>query len=295
MERWQAIEELELTGVSFYDPKPEPMRKKLDPPSARWQEVGKLFVDWAASYLWSNASSAREALAYLRGRGLDDATIKRKKFGYCPLARDGRWYGIDPSEGALEHWGLRPEDMSEKIRERGTIAIPPGVIIPWYEQDILWKIAVRRLDEPDPDRRYRPVAGSVDALYNLDSIKPGLPIMLVEAEFCASAVEQAVPDLVSVIATGSDMKGRNPRFAPRFEAAPFVVQSFDDDEPGKNGARYWFLRYDRCFRHAPAVCKDPNDMLRAHGKLFVQEWVQLALDTWQDYEQRGIVPTLARV
>lgn len=301
MERWQAIEELGLEHVSFYTAKPVPKRGKYDPPSQKWQETANMFLERAVRYLWGSSPKAQEALAYLRSRGLTDETIRRKRYGYCPLQGD-RWYGTDPKEGGLEHWGLKPEDVPEKIRERGTVLIPPGIIIPWYEGEALWKVAVRRLDEPDPNRRYRDIAGSAHGLYNIDSVHSGKPCMLVEAEFCAASVSQAAGDLVSVVATGSADKGRNPRFVPALSLPSCLVQSFDDDEPDKDGKRagdegavYWLCLYDHCFRYKPVGAKDPNDMLRAYGSAYVRDWVKSALDTWEGLRQSNVSPTLARV
>lgn len=285
MTKRQAIEELGLEDVLFAESQPERTRGKYDPPPKQWQEMGKNFVERAARYLWSSSPEAAEALAYLRSRGLTDETIKRKKFGCCPLARDGRWYGTDPKEGGLEYWGLRPEDVNEKIRQRGTVLIPPGIIIPWFENEILWKIAIKRLDEPDPDRRYGQVVGSVDALYNLDAIQVGKPAMIVEAEFCAATVEQEAGDLISVVATGSADKGRNPYFVPALSLPSCLAQSFDDDEAGRKGARYWLLLYDHCFRFTPAGAKDPNDMLLVYNGKFVRNWVEVALATWESFKR----------
>jgi len=44
----------------------------------------------AMKYLWSDRTDAKEALKYLRGRGLTDATIKRFGLGYCPDNDDFR-------------------------------------------------------------------------------------------------------------------------------------------------------------------------------------------------------------
>lgn len=292
MEQQDAIKELGLEHVSFYHPRPTLPQGKLDPPPEKWQETAKNFVERSARFLWK--PQAAEALTYLRARGFDDETIRRRRFGYCPLQSDGLWYGANPEHGGLAHWGLKPEDVKPEVAERGTIRIPPGIVIPWFESETLWKVAIKRFDQSKP-HDYGEVAGSRPALYNLDSIQPDKPILLVEAEFCAAAVEQAVPDLVAVVATGSDMKGRSPRFAPLLESAPYLIQSFDNDEPGKNGARYWLLRYDRCFRHVPIGAKDPNDMLKlqvAAGRAIVRPWVQLACEKWENYQH--MIP-LARV
>lgn len=298
MERRQAIEELGLEHVSFYHAKPEPKRSQYSPPPQRWQDTGKNFVERAARYLWSSSPKATEALAYLRSRGLDDATIRRKKYGCCSLQADGLWYGANPEHGGLEHWGLKPENVKPEIAERGTIRIPPGIIIPWYEHDVLWKIAVKRYDQPKP-HDYGEVAGSVSSLYNVDSIRPGQPCFIVEAEFCADSIEQAAGDLVSVVGTGGAPKGHNPYFIPTLSLASCLPQAFDNDPPDSDGKRagdagavYWLCLYDHCFRHRPTAAKDPNDMLKRYGRAYVRDWVQAALARWKDLQA---CTTLARV
>ena len=65
-------------------------------PADLWQARARAFVTWAELQLWGDPA----ALAYLRGRGLRDDTIRAAHLGYCPKAyRDkaANW-GLDPAE-----------------------------------------------------------------------------------------------------------------------------------------------------------------------------------------------------
>jgi hypothetical protein len=296
MERWEAIQELALENVSFYENKPEITQGQDSPSPKQWQETGKNFVERAARYLWGKAPAAQKALAYLRGRGLSDETIKKKKYGYCPLCKNGRWFGEDPKEGAFEVWGLKPEDIKdEKKRARGTLLIPPGIVIPWFEGDVLWKIEINRYTEPNKKDRYGQVLGSAEGLYNVGSIQYGKPVMLVENVYCAASVEQVAGDLVACVATGSADRGRSPRWTAELMQASYIIQAFDDDEAGEKGAEHWLNIYEKCFRFQPCFYKDPNDMLKNLSPEELRNWVLWALYTWDNAQRLDNLPTPARV
>lgn len=288
----EANEELDLGDTLFSDSKPAERAYSNDnPPPKQWQETGKNFAERAARYLWLPIPAAQAALAYLRGRGLNDETIKRKKYGYCPMGKNGRWYGEKPEEGGFEKWGLKPEDIKdEKKRARGTLLIPPGIVIPWFEGDVLWKIEINRYDEPEKKDRYGQVLGSAEGLYNVSSIQYGKPCVIVENVYDADSIEQEAGDLVACVATGSAARGRNPRWTAELMQASFLVQSFDDDKGGHDGAVHWLNTYEQCFRFEPVGAKDPNDMLRAYDGNYVRDWVQGALDTWECLQWPSVLP-----
>lgn len=283
MTRRDAIEELGLEDVSFYEGKSEQPRNNgnYNPPPKGWQTAATIFIAKATEYLWSGKPDANRALEYLHGRGLTDATIKNLYIGYVPLQPDGRWYS-----DSFEGWGLKPEDLTETQRAKGCIRIPNGILIPWFDGTTIWKLAVKRPGET-PD--YGQVIGSADGLYNAGSLQPGKPAMIVEGEFDAAAIEQCAGDLVSVIATGGTSKGHNLYWAAELLEAEFLAQAFDDDpsdektglKAGDEGAKYWVDLYEHCFRFEPVEAKDANDMLQQYGREYVRDWAQAALDTWR--------------
>lgn len=236
---------------------------KDQPPNKQWQLTGMDFVQRAERYLW--LEKARHALDYLHGRGLTDETIRRFYLGYCP----GKF--ID----SLENWGIEPGQTS-----KSHITIPEGIIIPWFGDDHLWKIAVKRLDVPAGERSYGQVVGSSDGLYNVDSIKSGTPAMLFEGEFDALSVIQEAGDLVSVVAAGGASKAQSGRWIARLVLCSSVLIAFDidDNQAGDSGSQDWLHILTNALRWRP-LAHDGNDMLRAG--MPIRLWVEIGLKTAQ--------------
>ncbi len=78
-------------------------------PGKIWQETGRALCHASQQCLWSPRGAA--GLAYLRGRGFTDATIREAMLGYCP--------GLSM---AGEQWGIQSKQL----------VIPKGIVIPWY-------------------------------------------------------------------------------------------------------------------------------------------------------------------
>lgn len=258
-----------------------PAERNEQPPSKQWQEAARSFIARAERYLWlPNAPKAVEALAYLRARGLADETIRQAHLGYCPLGKDGRWY-FD----SFEHWGIDSAQLREDQRAKGGVRIPDGIVIPWTEGSVVWKIAVKR---PGEKLDYGQVLGSGEGLYNVDSIEYGKPCMMVEGEIDTLSVQQEAGDLIAVVATGSTTRGRLMRWNADLAMASIVLQSFDEDAAGDQGAEYWLETLKHSMRWSPAVCKDPNEMLQLQNKpdaiVTLRAWVEYGI-------QAATIPT----
>lgn len=257
------------------------------PPSKEWQVSAHLIIERAEAYLWHpNSPEGQKALAYLRGRGLTDKTIKRARLGYVPLDKStGRWY-----VGEFEKWGVNPDELREDQRAKGGVRIPDGILIPWTEGSTIWKLCVKR---PGQVMSYGQVMGSSDGgLYGIDSVTADMPCMMVEAELCKLSVEQEAGDICNAIATGSTPKGRNSRLASDLVAASCILQSFDADAAGDEAAEYWIQRFkEKAMRWRPWAdewgeqlrFKDPNEMLQ-HQDAF-KEFTGYSLRGWVE---RGI-------
>ncbi len=247
-----------------------PMFFDEDAPCAKWQEMANLVVKSAENYLWSN--KAPHALEYLMKRGLNEETIRRARLGYVPLMPDGTWY-----QRSFADWGLTDEMLSEKQKTKGGVKIPPGILIPWYADQQIWKLAIKRFEAKDGEMSYGQIVGSKDALYNADSLARGKPSLLVEGEFDVLSAEQEARDLVATIGTGSTAKARIPLWIARMAStASFVLVSFDNDEnsAGDNAAAFWLETLPKSMRWLP-YAHDINDMLK-EGKS-IRQWVQLGL------------------
>jgi len=284
----------DLSGATVTPPDIAELTAKDAPPCKKWQDFGKLIVERAERYLWhSKSSEGQRWLAYLRGRGLSDETIKYAHLGCIPRQKDGSWWAF-----SFADWGLDLDQLTEEQRRKGGVRIPDGIVIPWFEGDRLWKIAIKR--PHDPDFSYGQVPGSGKGLYNVDAIRPDHPAMLVEGEFDCLSVMQEAGDLIACVATGGAGGARVARWLGDLSLASFVLQSFDDDAAGDAGSEYWMgvwyaepdtgpVLYrpgalSNCVtRWSPALWKDPNELLQSqpNGVCTLREWVQYGIEAAQ--------------
>ena len=255
-----------------------------EPPSEKWQEAAKVFIARAEAYLWHPLSpEGKEALAYLRSRGLTDETIRRARLGYCPAMKSGAWYS-----DTFESWGIDPASIQDEAkRERGKIVIPPGIVIPWMEGDRIWKLALKR---PGQEISYGQVLGSREGMYNISSVQFDQPAMIVESELCALSVQQEAGDLIACVATGSVSRGRRARWIADLSLASYVLQSFDDDSAGDEHAPYWIQKLKHCIRWSPIPEKDPNDILKALGGESLRNWVKWGIYAWENAQALDNMP-----
>jgi DNA primase len=246
-----------------------PMFFDDDPPPKKWQETAELVVLSAEKYLWNKAP---HALDYLRKRGFNDETIQQARLGYVPLAKDGTWY-----QRPFEAWGLTDEMLTDKQKAKGGVKVPPGILIPWYADGQLWKLAIKRFEAREDEMPYGQVTGSKDALYNSDALERNKPVVLVEGEFDALSVHQEARDLIATIATGSTVKARIPLWIAKFSSlANCVLLSFDldDNNSGGNARALWRKTLSESIPWPP-FSHDCNDMLK-EGKS-IRKWVELGL------------------
>jgi hypothetical protein len=245
--------------------------------------MGKALVQQAQKALW-HSSQGRPLLNYLRGRRLKDETIVQARLGYIPRGRDGRWLVIP-----YEQWGIDSQSPPPSHWERSGLTIPNGLLIPWFEGPILWRITIRRVEGLDKtphhkQGRYGQISGSGEGLYNVDSLTPDKPAMLVEGEIDALSVMQEASDLLSCVATGSSYRGRLEYWRDLLETnARYTLQSFDSDEAGEQGAQYWQSRLPRVLRWPTEHWKDPNALLRSepNGICTLREWVRYGIEVAQ--------------
>ena len=241
------------------------------PPNKTWQERGERMVAKAQAVLRS--SVGKDALEYLRARGLSDGTILDKRLGYIPLGPNGRWHS-----STLDEWGLTREGTGkDKVWQ------PEGILIPWYVGGKLWKLDVRRLNGlKKDDPKIISLTGSVDCLYNHDTVQPGKTAVLCESALCTIAGEQEAGDLAAFVATGGAGKNKS-SWVKHLDQATFTLISLDLDEPdprtgkraGDEGAVYWEKNLSYQVRWYPYK-KDINDMLVAGDD--IREWIQDGTD-----------------
>jgi hypothetical protein len=253
----QAIRELREMGYPVGDETIAPGYKpssERDRPGQKWQDRGNALIHAAQKCLWS--SKGKQALDYLRKRGLQDETIKRFRIGYCP----------DWSECQFAEWGIEGE---------GVFWLRPSILIPCYEsyeKDVLWGINRRipTYTEKELERqrqgerlppRYMQIKGSSNGLFNVESIRPGEPLFMTEGEIDAMTLGQEAS--YAVVATGSTKGAQLSRWVASISLASHLIIAFDDDEgKGEKAAEYWTDLFEDKATFYPPWSKDVNEMLQ---------------------------------
>lgn len=186
--------------------RPAPPRVEPEPsisPEA-WQASARELATEAERLLWEPEGG--EALAHLRGRCLDDATIRAARIGFIPRQGEG---------------------------------IAAGIAIPWLEGSVFSMVNVRR--PPGSDPKYMAMRGSRrGGIYpSRRAILPGRPLVVVEGELDALLLGQELGDLASVVTLGS--AGTRPDAAilgAMLPASPWYIAT-DADPAGDGAAAGW--------------------------------------------------------
>lgn len=239
------------------EPRP-PHLEPCEPPCTAWQACGGAFVSYAEQNLWSDPGDT--AWDWLWERGFRESTIARARLGYNPRAL----------LTSRAKWGLPPDDQGGD-----TLGLPAGVVIPYYVGGALWKIEVRRLVLREGEKKYKTIAGSSNALYNADALRPNHPAAICEGAFDALAISQAAREIAAPVACGTTTGARRIRWIAQLGACLPVLVTMDADDAGEGNGRYWLdVLGARAKRWAPIV-DDPAAMLRMG--LDVRGWIQEGL------------------
>lgn len=230
-------------------------------PSQKWIDQAEAFMQQAHKYLFT--SGGKGALDYLISRGFTLETIKHFHLGYCP-----RW---EKQNASL--WGLDDQE---------TVTVAEGIVIPSYIEGTLWHLDTRRLrkfkdetPEAFQKRRYHEIPGGVTCLFNADTIEPDRPVIVTEGRIDAMIAWQELRDLAACVATGSAGDSQGAQWAMTLAIASHVIVAFDDDQAGKNAARYWSRVIEGACYYPPYE-HDINDMFLAGHDL--KEWLTIGLD-----------------
>ena len=214
-----------------------PARQMASKPGApAWAAAGERVAAECHAALLADA----QALAYLRGRGLNDATIAGFGLG----------------------WNPRPA-------ERHGLHVPAGWSIPLHGVDgAFYGLQVRQPDGQQP--KYKLVAGSHHPLMGRMAGKAAL--LVTEGAFDMMLAWQEVGDLVDVATLGSCSADPRP-WAPYLLSYRRILLCYDLDEAGDKGRARWDGIGGVVHVRLPlAGGKDVTDFVRAGGDL--RAWLQ---------------------
>ena len=281
-----------LGGTAVITAPPAPLLETSphEPPPAAWQTALREAVERTQAALWSATSS--KVLAYLRrDRHLSDHTIRTAGLGYAP--------------GYIKtNYSYNDENGNKFV-----VSIPPGIVIPWEIDGVLWAVRVRSrvgsfaqyLGIPDDrfttgDRsgeivdKYRSARGSRPggALYGADHIRSGSPVFLFEGEFDTLLAQQEMDDQGACVTFGS--ASSVPRVLPArwrgfFDDVPAVYSALDADDAGRTATERLIVMFGS--RHhalnLPPGAKDITEAAQ-HGES-IRLWAQQAAaervpDSW---------------
>ena len=231
--------------------RPEP-EAHADPPGQAWQKIAGRIAKQAADRLWSR--EGRRALAYLKAkRGLSEAIIASAQLGFL--------------SGQPTEW-----------KRIGGLAVPCGILIPWYAEGALWGIKVRRAAG---EQRYQQVSGGNirGGLYRADSIQAGLPLLLTEGEFDALTVCQMGGGQLSVVSIGSASYGHiQRRWLGKLLLAPRILVCTDADAAGEKAAAAIATLSSAVKRVQLPMGKDMNDFYRRTSHQAACAWLKRLVD-----------------
>jgi len=178
-------------------------------------EAAAALIAESVERLWSPGGA--QTLAYLMGpdRHLSPGTIRAARLGYA--------------------------DRVEARSAEGHTYTASGIVIPWFTADAPALVKVRQ------PRGRRPKYAEVfrdrsrwSGLYpGPESIRPGLPLVIVEGEFDALCLGQELSDLAPVVTLGSASARPDRAILGRMlPSAPWFIAT-DRDAAGDESARAW--------------------------------------------------------
>lgn len=200
-----------------------------------WRQAATEFCKGANEWLFLHAP---QAIAYLKQRGFTEDTLMSAWIGYNPKSRHQEW-------GGVKVW------------------LPQGIVIPWtdwtYQYGIM-RVNIRQ-DNPGEGPKYIQAAGGANWLYNGSALKPDSTAVLLEGEFDALTIRQALARFGYVgVATGSATGSRLARWIAKLALCKRVLIPADNDEAGKRAAAAWRMLLPENSRIIPVPQgKDIND------------------------------------
>lgn len=199
-----------------------------------WRKAATAFCKGASEWLHLKSP---DALAYLYGRGFTEETLMRAWIGYNPKSRHQEW-------GGVKVW------------------LPAGIVIPWLDWSKefgVMRVNIRQA-EPNGGPKYLQAAGGANWLYNGNALTAETTAVLLEGEFDALTIRQALPSpTYTGVATGSTSGARLVRWVAKLALCKQVLIPVDNDQAGHEfGAKWRMLLPENSRTVAVPEGKDVN-------------------------------------
>lgn len=255
------------------DPTPTPEPAPADPwQTEEWQAAAGEIIERAAEVLWGLAG--RDALAWLRGRGLADDTIARFRLGFlddgaisaplaCLAGDDGRPRPIRASRGIVIPWAA-PGGFYGRPSEPVTGPRWVGANVRRLMPDVGDSI-------PKGQAKCLALAGSIRGhAYPWPEVLPSqgrLAALIVEGEIDALLAFQELGPIVHVVTVGGASQTPRPEALELLAGCPAWLIATDHDAAGSKAAQRFAeldpFRAKRLFLPA----KDVGEFVQAGGDL----------------------------
>ena len=247
-----ALSALDLKQPDPNRPRQEtPIQRPDTPPSEAWQSRAWELIERAEAALWDDRG--KDALEWLRARGLNDLTICAAHLGYIP-----KDFTDDPTA-----WGMPNDDSSP-------MWFSEGVLIPGQIGESIWYLKSRP-SHPREGQKYKHVRGGRQALYLADTLANGLPAVFCEGELDALLLLQEARDLVNVITLASAAGDLNLATWGIYLLRPSrFILAHDMDTAGETGAAKLAWLHNSQRLTIPALtpgAKDLTDFYKSGGDL----------------------------
>jgi uncharacterized protein YjbI with pentapeptide repeats len=253
-------EDLEKSGV---DPDELLKPESINP----WHDRGfPLVMKWR-----KNLEQDREAQNTLYKLGFNRRTIKHA------------WFGINHEEQAedAKAWGLEPETNDQRQPE--ALIIPPGLVMPRFDEATLSRVLIRPGDYADSTRDVL-IEGSDEKPLFLPSVDPeGAPVIRVADELEARLMEQEIGDACSIVVLDNPEEKPDKDAAKNIEDAPvFLIVLPEKTAESEKDWEPWGKAYPNA-RKLPLPEGNTVFESRKHGT-DIREWIMDALPS--DFVQK---------
>ncbi|MFI5454202.1 MAG: CHC2 zinc finger domain-containing protein [Isosphaerales bacterium] len=234
-------------------PRPPAASKSARPPATPPEQPSGIpladalaLVEDARKRLWTCEGVG--ALEYLRGRGLEDESIRAAGLGFTPGV-------MIPKKDGTGSWKAL------------------GVTVPWFDGDRLALVKIRQPKGREP--KYGEALRDRPRLFPAPAaVRPGRPLVVCEGEFDCLLLRQELADLdVGVVTMGSASARPGPAVLDVMLAAPVWYLALDADQAGDKNASTWPARARRV--RPPDPFNDWTDLHQAGFNLIRYTWGRL--------------------